>query len=156
LKTGILSNGENAFHITSLVNNLTNNITILSKGKADFTSEQLAKLDKHNIQIIENEILEIEHESGYIKNVIFNNGSKVKFDAIYAAIPFKQHSDIPITLGCELTEQGYIKVDNFQETNIEGVFACGDNSGMRSIANAVYTGGMTGAIVNKQLTDEQF
>ena len=156
LKTGILSNGENAFHVTSLVNNLTNDISILSTGKADFTSEQLAKLDKRNIQIIENEILEIEHESGYIKNVIFNNGTKMKFDVIYAAIPFKQHSDIPETLGCELTEQGYIKVDNFQETNIEGVFACGDNSGMRSIANAVYTGGMAGAIVNKQLTDEQF
>lgn len=156
LKTGILLNGENAFHVTSLVNNLTNDIAILSTGKADFTSEQLAKLAKHNIRIIEKGILEIEHESGYIKNVIFNDGSKIKFDAIYAAIPFKQPSDIPVTLGCELTEQGYIKVNNFQETNIEGLFACGDNSGMRSIANAVYTGGMAGSMVNKQLTEEQF
>lgn len=156
LKTGILSNGENAFHMTSLVNNLTNDITILSTGKADFTGEQLAKLDKHNIQIIEKAIGEIEHESGYVRNVIFNDGSKMKFDAIYAAIPFKLHSDIPVNLGCELTEQGYIKVDDFQETNIEGVFACGDNSGIRSISSAVYTGGMAGSMVNKQLTLEQF
>lgn len=156
VKTGILSNGENAFHLAPLVNNLTNDLTILSTGKADFTSEQLAKLDKHNIRIIEKEILEIEHESGYIKNVIFKDDSKMNFDAIYAVIPFKQHSDIPVSLGCELTEQGYIRVDNFQETNIKGVFACGDNSGMRSIANAVYTGGMTGSIVNKKLADELF
>ena len=45
----------------------------------------------------------------------------------------------------------------FKKTNIDGVFACGDNTGMmRSIANAVYTGNLTGAMVNKELSDEEF
>jgi thioredoxin reductase len=60
-------------------------------------------------------------------------------------------------LGCELTEQGYIKIDGFQKTTVEGVFACGDNSAMmRSVANAVYSGNLTGAVVNKELTNELF
>ena len=156
-KTGILANGEKAFHVASLVNNLTDNITILTSGKADFSAEQLATLDKHNINIIESEISQIEHESGQIKNVTFEDGSKIDFNVTYAAIPFIQHSDIPVALGCELTEQGYIKVDLFQKTSIEGVFACGDNTAMmRSVANAVYGGNLTGAMVNKELTDEQF
>jgi thioredoxin reductase len=70
-KTGIMANGERAFHVASLVNNLTDNITILTSGKADFSEEQLAKLNKHAIKIIETEISEIEHHNGHIKNMIF-------------------------------------------------------------------------------------
>ena len=156
-KTGILANGDRAFHLASLVNNLTNNITILTSGKADFGAEQIATLNKHKIEIVETKIYEIEHEEGYVKNVGFNDGRKMAFDAVYAAIPFTQHSDIPVSLGCKLTEQGYIETDGFQKTSIQGVFACGDNTSMmRSVANAVSTGNITGAVVNKELTDEQF
>ena len=81
----------------------------------------------------------------------------MNFNAVYAAVPFEQHSDIPFNLGCELTEQGYIKVDNLQKTTLYGVFACGDNSSMmRSVANAVATGNLVGAMVNKELTEERF
>jgi thioredoxin reductase len=75
----------------------------------------------------------------------------------YASIPFTQHSAIPETLGCEFTEHGHIKIDNMQKTTVEGVFACGDNSAaMRSVANAVYAGNLTGAMVNALLTSESF
>lgn len=157
LKTGIFSNGEKAFHVTSLVNNLSNDIAILTSGKANFSDEQLEKLSNHNIRIIEKEIREIEHESGHIKNIIFKDGIKMNFNALYSSVPFTQHSPIPVSLGCELTEQGYIKVDNFQKTTVKGIFACGDNSTMmRSVANAVATGSMAGSMANKELTDEQF
>ena len=50
-----------------------------------------------------------------------------------------------------------IKTDPFQKTNITGVFACGDNSSMlRSVSNTVATGGIAGAMVNKELVDELF
>ncbi len=156
-KTGIMANGEKAFHLATLVSNLTDNLTLLTSGKADFTAEQITKLDRHNIQMIETEISEVEHENGHIRNLIFKDGSKTGFDAVYAAVPFQQHSAIPADIGCELTSQGYIKVDMFQKTTINGVFACGDNSGMmRSVANAVYSGNLTGAMVNKELTEEWF
>jgi thioredoxin reductase len=155
-KTGILANGKGAFHLASLVNNLTDNLTILTSGNAIFIAEQIETLNKHNINIIETEIAEIEHKNGHIKNVIFKNGNKTDFKAVYAALPFEQHSDMPVSLGCELTEHGHILTDNLQKTTIEGVFACGDNTGMRSIVNAVYTGNVAGAIANQELTDEQF
>ncbi|WP_298546288.1 NAD(P)/FAD-dependent oxidoreductase [uncultured Aquimarina sp.] len=156
-KTGIIANGETAFHLASLVNNLTNDLSILTRGKAEFNLGQMSKLKKNNIKIIEKEISEIQHENGIIKNVIFNDTSKESFEATYAALPFKQHSDIPELIGCELNEQGYIQVDAMHRTTIDGVFACGDNcSGMRSVANAVASGNITGAVINLELTNEQF
>src|SRR5699024_6203085 len=42
-KTGILANGEDAFHVISLVNNLTVKLIILIHGYADITTEQIMK-----------------------------------------------------------------------------------------------------------------
>lgn len=155
--TAIIGNGPRGFHIASLINNLTGNITILTNGKADFSSEEIEKLNKRNIKIVETTISEFEHKNGHLQNVILNNNTKLPFDVAYGVIPFLQHSDIPASLGCELTEHVYIKVDAFQKTNIPGVYACGDNSNrIRSVANAVYSGNATGAMVNGELTTEEF
>lgn len=156
-KTGIMANGETAFHLAPMVKNLTDNLSILTRGKAEFNPEQTSKINKNNIKIIEKEITEIEHENGYMKSIVFNDNSKEYFEATYAAIPFKQHSDIPKLLGCKLNEHGYIQIDMLGKTTIEGAFSCGDNcSRMRSVANAVASGNMVGAVVNMELSNKQF
>ena len=156
-KTAVFLNGEKAFHMTALVHNLSQDITVLTSGRAEFSDEQAAKLHKHNIRVGENDVAAISHENGYVKHVDFKDGNTMAFDAVYSPLPFEQHSDIPVALGCELTEHGYIHVDNAQKTTIKGVYACGDNSTtMRSVAAAVSTGGIEGAMVNHELTTEQF
>ena len=156
-KTGIIANGERGLHIATLVNNLTEELTILTRGKADFTEEQFQKLKQNNIDIIETEIEEIQHQNGYVETLILSDAQALNFEAVYGAFPFHQHSDIPESLGCEMTEMGHIKIDQFQKTNIAGLYVCGDNSSpMRSVASAVYTGNLAGAMVNAELTKESF
>ena len=78
------------------------------------------------------------------------------FKAVYAAIPFIQNCDIAEQLGCMLTEHGYIQVDNMQN-KCSGVFACGDSTSMmRSVALAVSSGNLSGAMVNMELVSETF
>lgn len=156
-KTGIFAHTDRAFHLASLVNNLTDELTILTSGASHFSPEQINKLGQHDITIDEREIAEIEHQNGQMQTVIFQNGEKLALDALYAAVPFEQHSQIPMDLGCQLNEQGYIKTDMLQRTTVEGVYACGDNSSpMRSVANAVHFGNFTGAVVNKELSEASF
>ena len=156
-KTGIIANGDKAVHISSLVKNLTEDVTILTQGKSNFTEEQIEKLKRNNIQIIEHEISELKHDNGIVESIIFSDQTEMKFEAVYGAFPFHQHSDIPKNLGCEFTEFGHIKTDQFQKTNIPGVFVCGDNSSMmRSVSNAVMTGNVAGAMVNMELVTDCF
>ncbi|EKF54548.1 alkyl hydroperoxide reductase [Galbibacter marinus] len=156
-KTGIIANGDRAFHLASLVGNLTSQLYILTNGRADFTSEQLKKLDQNHINIIESEISQVKHHNGHLQKVVFKNQEMMGFDALYAGFPFSQHSGLPEALGCELTQHGHIKVDEFQKTTVEGIYACGDNSNMmRSVANSVASGNLAGAMVNAELTKEQF
>lgn len=155
--TGILADSAKGFHLAGMVNNLTDKLTLFTNGTAGFTEEQMIKIKNQQIEIIESTVAAIEHEKGQIKNIIFDDGSKKHLEGLYAALPFTQHSSIPESLGCELTEHGYIKVSPFQETTVSGIFACGDNSNMmRSVANAVHTGNLTGALINGKLVEENF
>lgn len=108
-KTGIFANGERAFHLASMVNNLTKNLTIFTNGKADFKPYQIEKFKKHNIPIIE-----IDHKNGLLKNIILEDGKQFDIECLYASLPFVEYSDIPVELGCELTEMDYIKINSFQ------------------------------------------
>lgn len=156
-KTGIIANGDRAVHISSLVKNLTTNVTILTNGKAQFSNEQFEKLKNNQIEIIETEITELKNENGYVKSLVFDDGKEINFEAVYGAFPFSQHSDIPKQLGCDFTEIGHIKTDMFQKTNVTGIFVCGDNSAMmRSVSNAVMTGNVAGAMVNMELVTDCF
>ncbi|MGU3376315.1 NAD(P)/FAD-dependent oxidoreductase [Chryseobacterium sp. M5A1_1a] len=155
--TGILSDGDMAYDFSKLVFNLTKNLTLFTNGKSTLTREQIEKLIQNKINLNQEEIENIEHDNGYIQKMTFKNGSSVLLNALYAKIPFEQNVNAAETLGCELTEQGFIKVDFMQKTSVPGVFACGDNvTMMRSVANAVAQGNFTGAVVNKELSEEEF
>jgi Pyridine nucleotide-disulphide oxidoreductase len=99
----------------------------------------------------------LTHMNGHIQNIIFRDGSKNSLKALYAPVPFEQHCSIPASLGCELTEEGYIKIDSFLETTINGVFACGNNSStMRTVANAVAMGTTFGMIASRKIIMDEF
>jgi thioredoxin reductase len=156
-KTAIIANGETAFDFAKLISNWTKDLRLCTNGKSTLTFEQTQILQQHNVQIFEQEIDSFEHRNGYIENIIFKNQGKVAVKAIYARPPFEQHCHLPKDLGCEINEQGLLKVDVMQKTNIPGVYASGDcTTQMRSVAIAVSTGSFAGAVINKDLIDEDF
>jgi len=156
-KTAILANGEIGFEYAKLISNWTKDVRLCTNGKSGLTPEQLQILKNHNISVVEDEIDSFEHNQGYISNIVFKNGKKVDVKAVYARPPFEQHCTLSQDLGCEINEQGLLKVDMMQKTNVPGIYASGDcTTQMRSVAMAVSTGSFAGAVLNKELIDEDF
>lgn len=156
-KTGILANGDLGFETAKLISNWTKDLTLYTNGKSDLTAAQTEILKEHGFTIEEKVVKRVVHENGQIEKIIFNDGAEAILNVLYARLGFTQHCSIPEDLGCEMTEQGHIKADMFMKTTIPGVYACGDNiSPMRSIANAVYNGSVTGAVLNMELINESF
>lgn len=59
------------------------------------------------------------------------NGTEQTVDTLIWAIgrePATDNLNLAVT-GVELNEKGYIKVDKFQNTNVKGIYAVGDNTG---------------------------
>lgn len=156
-KTGILANGDTAFELAALVSNWTDDLTVYTNGKSTFSEPQLKKLQAHNISIDEGQIVRLDHQNGQLRQIIFSDGRKAPLSAIYVRPPFVQHSMVPESLGCELTPEGYLRIDAAQRTTVPGVYACGDNTTrMRTVANAVAMGTTAGMMVNKELLEESF
>jgi thioredoxin reductase len=156
-RTGILGNGEYGFEFSGLISNWTKDLTLFTNGPSMLTAEQTTKVKSHHIKIVESEIEKLEQVNGRLEKVIFKDGTVTNLKVLYARPAFKQHCTIPETLGCELTEEGYIKIDAFQKTTIPGIFACGDNTTrMRSVANAVAMGTAAGAMVNREIIFDEF
>lgn len=156
-KTVILANGNDAVELATLISNWTDDLTVYTNGKSTLSEQQEQKLQQHNIHINENEIEKLEHRNGYVERILLKDGFNATVKAIYARLPFVQHSSVPQMLGCELTPEGYIKTDPAQRTTVPGIFACGDNTTrMRTVANAVAMGTTTGMMLNKELIDEMF
>ena len=157
LPTGILGNGDYGFEFSALISNWTKDLTLYTNGKSTLTTEQTAKLQQHNIAIVEDEIDQLKHHNGYLQHILFKDGKSAVVKAIYTRTAFIQHSSIPQLLGCLLSDDGYIKVDLAQKTSLHGVFACGDNTTrVRTIANAVSMGTTAGMMLNKELIEEDF
>lgn len=153
-KTGILANGDSAFEMATLISNWTKDLTVYGSGLG---VEQAARLAEHGIGIVDKEVRRVEHVDGYVQHLVFSDGSTAPVKALYTRSPFEQHCPIPAGLGCELTEEGYLKVDAFQETSLPGVYACGDNaSRMRTVAHAVAAGTMTGIAISRKMIFANF
>ncbi len=157
LPTGILANGDVAFEFAKLINNWTDKLTVFTNGKATLTGDQLLKLKAKQIDVVEAEVKEILHQNGQINKILFTDGSELYINALYARLPLVQHCQITQQLGCQLLENGLIKVDEFGRTTIPGVYAAGDCvTVMRSVASAVATGSFSAAMINKELIEADF
>ncbi len=157
MPTGIFGNGEYAFEFGTLISNWTHNLTIFTNGEPGLTASQRAKLEDRRIRIIEHEIAGLHHTNGYIEAIAFRNAGTFPLSVLYLRPEFRQHSEVPMHLGCMLTPDGYIAVDGSQKTSVPGIYACGDNTTrLRTVANAVAMGTTAGMMVNKELVMESF
>jgi thioredoxin reductase len=155
--TGVLGNGEYGFEFSRLVANWTNDLILYTNGPSTLTYAQTAQLCKQGIEIVEIGIDKLEHANGHLSHLVMKDGYMPALSTLYAQVPFEQHCEIPVTLGCELTDDGYIKTDSLYKTTIAGIYACGDNvSRVRTIANAVGMGTTTGMMLNKEMIIENF
>lgn len=156
-KTAILGNGDYAFEFGTLISNWTSDLTILTNGEATLSAEQREKLGRVGISIVERKVEKLRHHKGNLEGAVFADGIFMPFNAIYARPEFRQHSEVPVNLGCALTPEGYIAIDSSHRASVPGVYACGDNvTRLRTVANAVSSGTTTGMMVNKDLVQESF
>jgi thioredoxin reductase len=154
--TGIMMNNEHAADFAKFIQNWTPNLTLFTNGPSVLTPEQTQATLSRNIRIIETEIAGVSHNDGHLTALQLADGSIFSLDALYARLPFEQHSHIPEQQGCRLTDDGYLEVTEQKRTTVPGIFAAGDNtSPMRSVAAAVGAGNLAGAMIAHELINEE-
>ncbi len=151
-RTGIIANGEAAYHLGTLINNWTRDITVLTNGTSELRNEEREKLEKLGVKVIEKEIARIDHKDGRATEVVFIDGTSEPIMHFYASVPFEQQNDVAESLGCKMSGHGHVDVDDEQRTSIEGVYAAGDCTAQaRAISVAAASGTKAGFTINVEL-----
>lgn len=134
----VLGNKEYAIHEAQNLLPIAKSVTMLTNG------EQPVEKRTEGIEIEENKIREFRGTNS-IEEIEFEDNTKKKIDGVFVALGTASSSDLARKLGVILDEKNNIKVDNKMETNIKGVYACGDcTGGILQISKAVYEGMVAG------------
>jgi thioredoxin reductase len=150
--TGVMANGDMAFEFGRLIRNWTDKLTIFTNGVSTINNEQMSVLDRLGIVVETSVIVDFKHQKGFLNEVSLASGIGIKLDAMYAKVPFEQSCKGLIDLGCQLTDAGFVMIDDLLKTNVPGVYAAGDCTTLfRSVAGAVATGSKAGAMLNHEM-----
>lgn len=139
----VLGSGNYAIAETNELINIANNITILTNG------EKAPEFRADNVKIDTKEIDEIKGEDK-VEEIKFKDGSITKTDGIFVAQGVAGSFEFAKKLGI-ITQKDKIVINENMETNIKGIYACGDcTGGLLQVAKAVYEGAKAGLEVIKR------
>jgi len=153
----ILANGDGAVHLASLLHALSDDVVICTDGKSEINASDSAQLERLGIKIFETPVARLKHDGTALEGIAFSDGTFLQREAIFVRTVQEQHSQLPAKLGCNMTQQGYVAVDQMGKTNIEGVFAAGDlASPLQQVIHAASRGAAAAAFINTELAQEIF
>lgn len=146
-EVAVLGNGNYAISETNDLINLAKQITILTNGK------EVPSIRAENVKVIPKEIREVRGEDR-VEEIEFEDNSKLKIDGIFIAEGTAGTKEFAKKLGI-LTNGDKIIINEKMETNIPGMYACGDcTGGLLQISKAVYEGATAGLEVIKYLKNK--
>ena len=151
-KLGVIATSEASFHQAMLIPDW-GQTTLFTNNCFMPDADQHAQLAARGVQIETEKVIEIAGEQSAI--IKLENGRLVELAGLFVA-PLTQPSNrIAQDLGCEIAESPmgfYVKTDEFKQTNVPGVFACGDLARPAgSVTFAVGDGALAGFATHRSL-----
>lgn len=140
----VIGNGKYAIAETNELINLANQIIIITDG------EKAPEFRADNVKIDTRKIEEIQGEKK-VEQIKLEDNTIIKTDGIFVAKGVAGSNEFAKKLGI-ITNKDKIVVNEKMETNIPGIYACGDcTGGILQISKAVYEGTKAGLEVIKRV-----
>ncbi|MFB9328346.1 NAD(P)/FAD-dependent oxidoreductase [Paenibacillus aurantiacus] len=151
----VIVSGEGAMHMAKTLAGWTSRYAICTNGPDGLTDEQREELAKRHIPLFDAPIERIESKEGIVEHVVLQDGQRVACSGIFFAPTLQAGSDLPRSLGCELTEAGSLVINEFGGTNVPGVFGAGDAASIKYQAvMAAAMGSLAAVGINMELLQE--
>jgi len=148
---GVLATSEMSLHHALMLPDW-GPTTFFTHGVFEPDPEQRASLERRGVTIVPERVERIEGDRA---NVVLANGRVVAIDGLFVLSRTRVASPLAASLGCEFEDGpmgAFIQTDMTRETNVPGVFACGDAAmPFGSVALAVGDGVRAGSGVHRSL-----
>lgn len=152
-RLGVLAVGPLSMHQALLIPEW-GSTTLFTNGAFEPDAAQLAELARHGVALETEKVLEV---FGSGASVRLRDGRTVELDGLFTATR-TELGPLAARLGCALVEGllgPLIQVDDFKQTSVPGVFACGDAARMMaSLSLAIGDGALAGIGAHRSLVFE--
>jgi thioredoxin reductase len=121
-------------------------VTIVTDG-ARFEGDRTrrAALDRHGVAVVEGDAVAFLGVRGGLRGVRLKGGAVLPCDLAFFSIGHRPRNDLAVQLGCELTGEGCVSVDDECRTSVPEVYAAGDlTPGLQLVQVAAAKGTIAG------------
>lgn len=128
----------------------TKDVTLLAT-REDPDDDARASLAEAKVKVLTARDLRLRRSSSKVE-AVFNDNEIAAFDVIYPAMGAEVRSYLALSLGAAHNEEGYLRVDDRQQTSIKGLYGIGDVvSDLHQISVAVGHAAVAACAINSAL-----
>lgn len=139
----VATSKRDAYHFPMLAHNWTQNVKLILQSGVSIDSDYQAKLTASGISVHRGDITQIHHTDGKVEAISLDSREQLKVETLLWIPPKKTlplvHSLVK-NFGLVIDDEGYVKTDNNQQTNVTNLWAVGDVQNGRWAIDATYTG----------------
>jgi thioredoxin reductase (NADPH) len=156
--TYVLGHGNSAAHVAMIMLNFTDDVDLLLDGHDpgwdDDVDEQVRV---HPLDIIEADVVDAypeneDADNPWLGGLEFADGATREYTGGFPMYGKRYNNELADALGCDLTDDGAVIVDEHGRTSVEGVYAVGDlTPGHNQIPVAMGEGADAGIAIHKEL-----
>lgn len=150
----VMGHGESAAHVAMIMLNFTDSVDLLTReAEPTWSAETAELLEGHPIDVVTEEVTGIQKgDGGWLEALEFADGTVREYRGGFAMYGAEYNTDLAETLGCDLTDDGTVAVDDHGRTSADAVYAVGDvTPGHNQIPVAMGQGAKAGIAVHKEL-----
>jgi len=130
-------------------------IVLLTDGPSDLSAEDQEALDRNGIRVIEDRIERVEGGEAGLERIRFTSGEALERGALFFIQGECHVPELLTKLGVDLSSRGTVETQNYEKTNVPGLYVAGDASRRVQFAIvAAAEGAMAAFAINNELTDE--
>lgn len=149
-RIGVVGELRHAAPKALFLRSYTRDVTLLAT-REDPDDEARASLKEANVKILSARDLRLRR-SGNKVEALFNDNEIAEFDVLYPAMGAEVRSHLALSLRAAHNEEGYVRVDDRQQTSIKGLYGIGDVvSDLHQISVAVGHAAVAACAINNAL-----
>ena len=126
----VISSGDKSINYAKEFLGWTEDITVFMSDSYQIKLEELDEAKKLKIKVVQNDtpVKITVNKKGSLTGIMCKSGKSYPGDVIFYYIGYKVRNQIARQLGCEVDDQGFVKVNSMHQTTIPNVYAVGDIS----------------------------
>lgn len=126
-KVAVIGRGKGGLGEALFMRHYTPEITLFSTaGSLELDEQEEQRIDHAGLRVVHEPIAGLSFNETQGMCVQLQNGTQERFEVLYAALGTIVNSSLAKLLGAACTTEGYLIVDEHQQTSVDGLYAAGD------------------------------